>query len=489
MDTEARAAIPNARVAVRSLLGAVAIGAAWCYASAILLLREAMLPIELGAVAWYVAALIVVFASFALLFHALRRGVVASATVANTSVSLLVSVGALVIADIAFAVFGPSARVVDTEPYGRAGDPQTWVGELLPRLYYPTDRSFRLHKPGTSVRGDLYGIFYRTSMKSSPTLMGSVLERHSIEIAINGQGFRDSGSMSEASIFALGDSLTFGWGVNENETWVDILDGSLESESIFNLGIHDASPMHEVALVEYVLRTFGRPGRLNRILWMIYEGNDLEDDYAEYRQDDLPTGAGRARVAGTLLELILDFPATLKAQAIVTKLATRQVVTRQTAEESRNHYVVDGVQIPFALYHSPKLGYTLFYPPHIERAQNNADYVLNHPNRASLEKAFARMASLAAEFDFEVVVLLTPTSTRLHGPYFEGFPLLSEPPHFLDFVATLSGHEGFETVDLHALLKRQAGLEMLYFRDDDHLNRRGNEVIANLVRQSAFAGN
>jgi hypothetical protein len=481
--------LPNARIAVHSLVGAVSIGAAWCYASAILLLPEALLPIELGVVAWYVAALIVVFASFVLLFHVLRRGMATSTTIANVSVSLLVSVGALLLADIAFAVFGPSARVADTEPYGRAGDPQTWVGELLPRLYYPTDQSFRLHKPGTRVRGDLYGIFYRTSMKASPTLMGSVLERHSIEIAINEQGFRDSGSMSGASIFALGDSLTFGWGVNENETWVDILDRALTSESIFNLGIHDASPMQEVALLEYVLHTFGRPGGLHRVLWMIYEGNDLEDTYAEYREDDQPTGAGRARVAGTLLELMLDVPATLKAQAIVTKLATGQVVTRRSTEESLSRYVVDGVQIPFALYHSPKLGYTLFYPPHIDRAGNDEDYVLNHPNRASLEKTFARMASLAAEFDFEVVVLSTPTSVRLHGPYFEGFPRLSERPHFLEFVATLSERQGFETVDLHSLLKEQASLEMLFFRDDDHLNRRGNEVVANLIRETEFAGN
>ena len=80
-------------------------------------------------------------------------------------------------------------------------------------MYYPTERNFALHKPNVLVSGSLFGNFYSTSMLNSPTLVDSVLEKHAITIRINELGFRESSEIGAAEIFTLGDSFTFGWGV------------------------------------------------------------------------------------------------------------------------------------------------------------------------------------------------------------------------------------------------------------------------------------
>jgi GTPase Era involved in 16S rRNA processing len=56
----------------------------------------------------------------------------------------------------------------------------------------------------------------------------------------------------------------------------------------------------------------------------------------------------------------------------------------------------------------------------------------------------------------------------------------------LDLVADLSARQGFQTVDLLTLMKPYADKELLYFRDDDHLNERGNQVVADLIREAVF---
>jgi len=48
-------------------------------------------------------------------------------------------------------------------------------------------------------------------------------------------------------------------------------------------------------------------------------------------------------------------------------------------------------------------------------------------------------------------------------------------------LATLARDAGFDVVDMLELLQPYAARELLYFRDDDHCNERGHEVIAQLI--------
>jgi hypothetical protein len=142
--------------------------------------------------------------------------------------------------------------------------------------------------------------------------------------------------------------------------------------------------------------------------------------------------------------------------------------------------------LDYPLYNSKQLGSRLFYKYYIDLAGESASYVENHWNRVALESVFRDMKLLADEYNFDVTVIMAPSAARLHGPYFEKFPEISERPHFLDFISELANSATFETVNLYELFKPHAGNELLYFRDDDHFNHAGHALAAKMIQQKLF---
>ena len=475
----------GASAPLTAFVGAITLGLVWGYLTAVFLLDEPSLPIRFGRALWLATTLSVVALGYGALVTAFGRGWLSLGRVRLlliSTVSLLVSV---LLMDTAYTLYLNSTA----SPYpdsGRVTDEHTWVGELYPRLYFPTDRGFRIHKPGVRVTGTHFGLFYRPSMLASPTLVEHVLEQNTVTIAVNDRGFRESSLMDDATIFTLGDSFTFAWGVDEASGWPGLLE-SVTGQTVYNLGIHDASPKQELGVLEFVLRTYEESRNLRHLLWTIYEGNDLEESFAEFRPEPLsPQDLGRAR--GTVLGLLTSVPDMLKEQSVIWQLRSGRVsLAVQNEAGEFDPYSVDGIPLLYPLYYSEALGFRLFYREYVRRAQAPQSYVQDHPNRERLEVVFHDMAALAREFDFDVTVLLAPTAARLHGPFFEDFPEISERPYFLDYVATLSGSVDFEVLDLHELLKPYAASDLLFFRDDDHFNHLGHEVVAGIIQQELFA--
>jgi lysophospholipase L1-like esterase len=457
---------------------------AWAYLGAIFVVGEYRVPFELGLGGWLLSIAIVLVAGNRLARWAVQRQMISASTLANLHLLGVVTVGSLVVLDVGYSMYLNSASPSFDTTRSRLFDENTWVGELYPRVYYPSERNFALHKPNILVSGSLFGNFYSTSMLNSPTLVDSVLEKHAITIRINGLGFRESSEIGAAEIVTLGDSFTFGWGVDEAESWPGLLESQL-GRSVYNLGIHDASPRQELELLKHVLREQGEKIRIRKLLWMFYEGNDLEDDYTEevQRQDVVRVPLTR----GTVIEAMERFMGTIKRQSVVYRLRRGQIAWKTAkAVDASNPYSVDGVALLYPLYHSKQLGPRLFSKTFVDLAAQPASYVRTHWNRGALEEVIGEMRSLADEHDFEVAVITAPTASRLHGPHFDNFPKISERPHFLDFVEELSSSAGFATVDLYELMKPYAGTELLYFRDDDHFNRRGNSLAAELIQRELF---
>ncbi len=66
-------------------------------------------------------------------------------------------------------------------------------------------------------------------------------------------GFRETTSLAATKIFGLGDSFTLGWGVRQNEIWVERLEKEMQ-QPIYNLGVSGLSPKQELMLLEYMLQ-------------------------------------------------------------------------------------------------------------------------------------------------------------------------------------------------------------------------------------------
>jgi len=421
-------------------------------------------------------------AGYALILELLKRKRVAASQIANFTLMFGVILLGLIIGDIcSTAYFASPGTPSDIEQ--RQLDRTTWIGEWYPRLFYPTDKNFRLHKPNLTLTGEHYGQHYRWQLMRSPTLAHSVFQKQQVSIRINELGFRETKPLEQCSIFALGDSFTFGWGVTQVKTWTNVLQRAT-GNCIYNLGIHDASPKQEVLLLEYLL-TQGAPGLgIRHLFWVLYEGNDLEDSYEDLR----PSGAGSTfsrRFKGTVLESLYGLVLAIQHESWIYKFRTGQLRFASALQrfDTDNTYSIDGVQLANPLYYSPQHGYVLFYETDLKRASKPGSYVLNHPHRHLLEQVFSRMAVLANTFHFKVTVVIAPTVVRLYAPYFHELSRLSTPPYLIDYMVKLAHEAGFDTINLLQGMQPYTSRELLYFRDDDHWNERGNQVVAEIIAE------
>lgn len=457
----------------------------WAYFSAIFLIDEKHIPFGFGVGRWIISILLVLLLGEWLARWTVRRRLLSIDNLTNSYLLGMSTIISLLLLDIGYSAYLNSSSSTFNYEKARVFDKNIWLGELYPRLYYPTDRNFAIHKPNVRVAGSPYGNFYSTPMLDSPTLLGSVLEKHPVDIRINALGFRESSEISDAQIMALGDSFTFGWGVEESESWPELLGHKLE-RTVYNLGVHDASPKQELELLKYLLEQQGGKILMDTLLWMIYEGNDLEDDYSEVVvRRDKPVAVPIFK--GTLIESIEGLVKTIHNQSFITRLRRGQVSWNKADKKtSESPFNVDGVNLVYPLYNSEQLGPRLFSQYYVDLAGMPASYVETHWNRQALENVFDEMRTLAKSYNFHVAVIFAPSAARLHGPYFKNFPAISSRPYFLELVRDLAASAGFAFVDLYDLMKPYASTELLYFRDDDHFNQRGHELAAEMIERQLF---
>lgn len=364
----------------------------------------------------------------------------------------------------------------------RFTDGNSWIGELYPELYYPTERNFRLFKPSRTVSGFHYGDMYSPEMLNSPTLATSVLSRKHVAISINDEGFREADPLAGQKIVAIGDSFTFGWGIDQARTWVERLEQAL-GKPVYNLGMQDSSPMQEYLLLDHLLETRKLEFRGGTLLWTIFEGNDLEDSYELVRPRTDTASIGRRIFANTVVEAIWDLPSLIKEESVLDKYRKGRIAftSARARISAANPYEVDGVRLAVPLYRSERFGLKLFHPEQIERARSFQKYLEDHPNRARIQETFAAMAALARRHEIRVIVVVAPTDARMYGASFDNFPVMSEKAYFNDYVAELGAKVGFEVLNLQSLMQPYAQKELLYFTDDDHWNDRGHEVVAEII--------
>jgi hypothetical protein len=397
----------------------------------------------------------------------------------NTALFSIISLIALVIMDSTFSAYIRSTTPA-TNINTRLFDQNTRVMELYPRLYYPTEQNFRLHKPGVSVSGTHYGAFYKPGMLESPVLVQDVLRRRAVTVNIDGNGFRENTPIEDAHIFALGDSFTFGWGVNIENTWAKKIEDSIDLP-VFSLGIHDASPKQELELLKFVLDK--HHVKIDHVLWQIYEGNDIEDTFA----DTAPSGTAADDKTG-IVDVLSEFFRGLKNNSVAHQFRTGRVQLSNNfkGNDRNSSNRVDGIDLSTPVYYSKSLGTSMFHPDYIERGSQPESYILGHPHRVPLENTFEEMKTLSENYGFDVTVIIVPTSARLHGKYFEGFPALSKTAFFIDFVDSLSTRIGFTVINLYADFQPVSDSNLLYFRDDDHWNEEGHQRAAEIILQTVF---
>lgn len=233
----------------------------------------------------------------------------------------------------------------------------------------------------------------------------------------------------------------------------------------------------------HLLRTHPEAFKLRRLLWLIFEGNDLEEDYSPTapREHEMKRSLG-ATFDGTIVHLIREIPRIAKEQSVIRRIVAGEVRFRSLSSDDpdRSHYVLDGEIIAYPLYHSDRFGYRLFREVNINRARRPRTYVENHPNLPRLAATIEKMAELSRRAGFEVTVVTVPSAVRLYaGPF--GIDGVPTEPYFIQAVMALAAEQDLDYVDLRELLAPAAAKEMLHRRDDTHWNARGHRLVADAL--------
>jgi GDSL-like Lipase/Acylhydrolase family len=436
---------------------------------------------------WPVAIVLVVgsfIAIVTLLARLDRRAPGTVLSVALCSATLLICLVGVDVASSAY--FNVSARF--REPVAdRNVDEVLWTGELMPYTYHPTDANFYLYKPRQERAGFTYGELYYFGLLRHPILRDSVLRLTEFRLSIDRYGFRNTAPPERSRVFTLGDSFSFGFHMTQESIFQAHLARRL-GEPVYNMGVSGTSPFQQLLLLEHVLTAHPRSFRPQRILWLLFEGNDLEDDYAPRRIAGQEVGALGRALNGTVVATPFNLPALIREESLLQRLiAGRLMLGRPgTKQQQADPYVLDGERLVDPLYRSTRFGYKLFRKTYVARAAEPESYVLNHPNRPRLDETFRRMQALAAQHRFAVTLVIVPSDARQYRHAFEDMPPISQEPHFINYLKRLSREVGFPVVDLNQLMAPYVGNELLFHRDGTHWNERGHEVVAELLWRSAF---
>lgn len=461
------------------LWATISFGLLWVYILCVGFLNETIAGVKIS-ITYTIIAALAGFAFSGMVFTLIqKRRAFATTAIRDTSLGVSAVVVGLVLFDVGYSIYLNSSQPRLTAN-DRHSDPNTWVGELYPELYFPTGKNFRLHKPGRGITGSHYGDMYRPALMASPLLSSSVFSKKHVTISINDDGFREETPLEGHKIVAIGDSFTFGWGIDQDRTWVELLERSI-GEPVYNMGVHDSSPKQELLLLEHVIDSQKLDLRGGVLLWMIFEGNDLEDSYDDLHPVQKSVSTAEGLFKDTIIETLWSLPFNIREESVFTKFKDGRAEFLGLSTEERNHYVIDGVTSAFPLYVSRRFGAKLFSCDQLLGAQRSERYVESHPNRLPLQKTFERMASLAQREGFEVVVIIAPSDARLYGAEFEDFPSLSDKSYFNILTTRLAEQHGFEIVNLQESLRPYAMRELLHFRDDDHWNEQGHVAVADIL--------
>lgn len=333
---------------------------------------------------------------------------------------------------------------------------------LFPRLL-PEDAGLRIHwrevveTTTTISTGDPYLGFVYPPHYDGEVQLGEVHFRYSTDE----KGFRNAGPWPEgADIVTVGDSLTFSFGVDDDEAWVARVAAELPGKEVLNLGMIGAAPQQYWRYYE----RFGDPQHPRLLIFGLFPGNDLRD--AELFDLWLAAGAEgnydvwrffKGRVPGASR----GWQSFFEKSYLLTSLAAWKN-SLSSPFSSRTVGFPDGTRLRLAAG---------------VRAQSAARA---NPDNPVFRRVVELMAEVKEQCDKDgtaLLVLLFPTKEEVYLPLSgQPAPLSVEP--FLVELERL----GITHLNLtpHFQDRARQG-SRLFFEIDGHPNREGYRVVADVV--------
>jgi hypothetical protein len=272
----------------------------------------------------------------------------------------------------------------------------------------------------------------------------------------DGDGFRNAGPRPDrAQVVAVGDSWTFGFGVDDSVAWPRLLGDSLRPLEVRNLGLIGSGPEQYTR----VLERFGLPLHPAVILYGVFPGNDLDDQEAFDRW-------ARDGRRGNFAEWRTYGPA------------------GRSPPLWQRSYLAVALEEGWRFRHERFAGSTIRLPDgsplQLAPARLLPKADRSHRGDPVFDEALAavdRARALAERAGSRLVVLVFPTKEEVYLPL-RGAKAPALTSRWVPALRDL----GVECLDLTETFRAHAGGGPLYFEVDGHANAAGNRVIAQAVQ-------
>jgi hypothetical protein len=331
---------------------------------------------------------------------------------------------------------------------------------------HPTVPGLERYEPRVRFRG------VETGDLAAMSARRGAVEPREIEFATDAFGFRNEPAAAEAPIdvLVLGDSYAVGNGTTQNETFAALL-AARSGLRVYDLAFV-GSPWHQLLNLETEApRLRLAPGA--RLVWMPFEGNDLDESYGESFQ------------ASALAQDSLVGQARIRWHGFRQRSPVRAASIRLWHAALRPRPVVRAAQLPDGRE-------LLFYAPYAERVRRDAGAVRAHANFSRLRAIVGELHARASALGLDVVVAIAPSKERVYGWVLDGRAAPPDaaapaPSGFARAVGELCTGHGMRVVDLGPPLAAEAarawrdGGELLWWYDDTHWNARGHRAVAELL--------
>jgi|GEM_PF-6443369 len=281
-------------------------------------------------------------------------------------------------------------------------------------------------------------------------------------LGTTGTGIRGTPVTGRPFAVAVGDSHTFGAGSEIGDVWVTRLSGLLD-EQVTNLGIPSACSTQYTRMYE----RYGVPLHPRVVIWEAYTGDLVENVWFDTW---LRSGGGQ----------FYDWHEWARKVATSGRLGWVASVKNWLNDHSITFdlmkLVVAGVGYH---YHSPTMDIIFGAPFHLSMT----DPVIAR-GWVLMQKAILDADALASHEGATLVVVYWPEREEVYAPLLRGKFLMKEDGLGVmqQNLRALTTAHGIHFLDMTpGLAGRGAAGEQLFFRQDGHFNRRGNEAIAKLI--------
>ncbi|MBI4002284.1 MAG: hypothetical protein HY348_10930 [Nitrospira defluvii] len=320
--------------------------------------------------------------------------------------------------------------------------------EYDPELLWVREPHTRM--AGVFDRGNIAGFFCLPPQKS-----------RTFDVRYDRNGFRNSTDLMSADIALVGDSYVEAPILEEPHTFAAYL-SRLQGGTVANLGMSGYGPQQEL----FVLERFALPLHPKTVVWVFFEGNDLQD-----LQTYTETSASLGPQPPVLVRLWFR---SLTRNLLATLVNyQRRCVSGQAVEDHRGLFIDRrGSEIP--LYFMPGEVLSAKDAPKIEQAV----------------KILARASQVTLQQGIRHVVVFAPTKYRVH----KDLPNVKSPKVFDHWVtddfpeqlemllARAAPHVEF--LDLTPAFRDEAAQGILtFFEDDTHWNAEGHRIAAQALHR------